>query len=231
MEIKKAPKADLENKKTIFMEVGFVIALAVLLFAFEWKTSTKEVNPFIITTEEMMEEEIIPVTQQMKSLPPPPLPAPKLTDLMQIVDNDQSIEDDLEIEDAESEEVNDNTNTDASNFGDYDTEAGDSDEPFIIVETQPSFPGGNPLVWIGKHINYPQIAMENGISGRVSVTFVIERDGRITDVRVLRGVESSIDKEAVRVVSSMPKWNPGKQRGKPVRVRFNLPINFTLKQN
>lgn len=231
MEIKKAPKADLENKKTIFMEVGFVIALAVLLFAFEWKTSTKEVNPFIMTTEEIMEEEIIPVTQQMKSLPPPPLPAPKLTDLMQIVDNDQSIEDDLEIEDAESEEVADNTNTDASNFGDYDSEAGDSDEPFIIVETQPSFPGGNALAWIGKHINYPQIAMENGISGRVNVTFVIERDGRITDVRVLRGVESSIDKEAVRVVSSMPKWNPGKQRGKPVRVRFNLPINFTLKQN
>ena len=95
----------------------------------------------------------------------------------------------------------------------------------------PSFPGGNVQKWIAKNVKYPVLAMENGIQGKVYIQFVIERDGSITDVKVLRGVDASLDKEAVRVVKAMPKWKPGKQRGKPVRVSYTLPINFQLSNN
>ena len=100
-----------------------------------------------------------------------------------------------------------------------------------VVEDMPSFPGGNVSKWIAKNVKYPVLAMENGIQGKVFIQFVIERDGSITDVKVVRGVDASLDKEAVRVVQSMPKWKPGKQRGKPVRVAYTLPINFQLSNN
>ena len=95
----------------------------------------------------------------------------------------------------------------------------------------PSFPGGNVQKWISKNVKYPVLAMENGIQGKVYIQFVIEKDGSITDVKVVRGVDASLDKEAVRVVKAMPKWKPGKQRGKPVRVSYTLPINFQLSNN
>ena len=211
MEIKKSPKADLEGKKGVFFEIGLTLALAVLLFAFEWKSSTEQVTPFQTPAEEQIEDEIIPITQQMLKPPPPPPPAPKLTDLIDIVEDDTNIDDDLEILDAE-----DNT--------------GES-EIFQVVEDMPSFPGGNVSKWIAKNVKYPVLAMENGIQGKVFIQFVIERDGSITDVKVARGVDASLDKEAVRVVQSMPKWKPGKQRGKPVRVAYTLPINFQLSNN
>ena len=107
-------------------------------------------------------------------------------------------------------------------------EATGDTEIFMVVEDMPGFPGGNVQQWISKHVKYPVLAMENGIQGKVYVQFVIEKDGSITDVKVVRGGDSSLDKEAVRVVKSMPKWKPGKQRGKPVRVSFTLPINFQL---
>ena len=216
MEIKKSPKADLEGKKGVFFEIGLTLALAVLLFAFEWKSSTEQVTPFQTPAEEQIEDEIIPITQQMLKPPPPPPPAPKLTDLIDIVEDDTNIDDDLEILDAEDQSEN-QVIENVADFGEYGEE--NTGESEILSK------------WIAKNVKYPVLAMENGIQGKVFIQFVIERDGSITDVKVVRGVDASLDKEAVRVVQSMPKWKPGKQRGKPVRVAYTLPINFQLSNN
>lgn len=227
MEIKKSPKADLEGKKGIFFEVGLALALAILLFAFEWKSSTEEISQFQTVAEEQIEDEIIPITQQMVKPPPPPPAAPKLSDLLNIVEDESSIDEELEIEDADDE--SDNTEIqDISDFGDYDGEDTGEENIFMVVEDMPQFPGGNVTKWIAKNVKYPQLAQENGIQGKVSIKFVIEKDGSITDVQVSRGVDASLDREAVRVIKAMPKWKPGKQRGKAVRVSYTLPINFQL---
>ncbi len=227
MEIKKSPKADLEGKKGIFFEVGLALALAILFFAFEWKSSTEEISQFQTVAEEQIEDEIIPITQQMVKPPPPPPAAPKLSDLLNIVEDESSIDEELEIEDADDE--SDNTEIqDISDFGDYDGEDTGEENIFMVVEDMPQFPGGNVTKWIAKNVKYPQLAQENGIQGKVFIKFVIEKDGSITDVQVSRGVDASLDREAVRVIKAMPKWKPGKQRGKAVRVSYTLPINFQL---
>lgn len=225
MEIKKAPKVDLERKKGIFFEIGLVLALGILLYAFEWKTETKKTQDMQGSEVEQVEEEIIPVTTQNTPPPPPPPPAPKLTDLINIVDNDQDIDDELEITDAEDE--TENTVVDVTKFDDFSEEDTGEAEIFQVVEKMPSF-NGNMNKWLKDNLKYPILAQENGISGRVFVAFVVEKDGSITDVKVARSVDPSLDKEAVRVVKAMPKWNPGQQRNKPVRVAFTVPINFTL---
>lgn len=227
MEIKKSPKADLEKKKGLFFEIGLTLALGMLLFAFEWKSSSDEVGAFEIAPEEQIEEEIIPITQQMLKPPPPPPPAPKLTDLIDIVEDDTNIDEDLEIIDAEDESENTPVQ-DVTDFGDYDGEDTGENEVFMVVEEMPTFPGGNVQKWISKNVKYPQLALENGIQGKVFIQFVIEKDGSITGVKVIRGVDASLDKEAIRVVQAMPKWKPGSQRGKSVRVSYTLPINFQL---
>ncbi|MCM1440525.1 MAG: energy transducer TonB [Roseburia sp.] len=225
MEIKKAPKVDFEKKKGIFFEIGLVLALGILLYAFEWKTETKKTQDMQGSEVEQVEEEIIAVTTQNTPPPPPPPPAPKLTDLINIVDNDQDIDDELEITDAEDE--TENTVVDVTQFEDFGEEDTGEAQIFQVVETMPSFKG-NMNKWLKDNVKYPILAQENGISGRVFVAFVVETDGSITDVKVARSVDPSLDKEAVRVVKAMPKWNPGKQRNKPVRVAFTVPINFTL---
>jgi len=230
MEVKKSPKADLEGKKGIFFEIGLVLALAVLLFAFEWKSAPEEVGGFETVAEEQIEEEIIPITQQMLKPPPPPPPAPKLTDLIDIVEDDTNIDEDLEILDAEDQSEN-TVVENLGDIGDYGEEDTGEAEVFVVVEDMPQFPGGNVQKWIAKNVKYPVLAMENGIQGKVYIQFVIEKDGSITDVKVVRGVDASLDKEAVRVVQAMPKWKPGKQRNKPVRVSYTLPINFQLSNN
>ena len=227
MEVKKSPKADLEGNKTIFFEIGLVIALAMLLLAFEWKAETAVEEAFVAPPEEEVEEEIIPITMQMRTPPPPPPPAPRLTDLIDIVEDDTEIEEQLEIEDVEA----DVENKEAVNY-DYDGEYGDEDtgedEIFVFVEDNPEFPGGEQALyrWLKKNLRYPAQAEDAGITGTVHVQFVVSKDGSIKDVKIGRSVESSLDKEAERVVKLMPKWRPGKQRGKPVNVRYQLPITF-----
>ena len=146
---------------------------------------------------------------------------------MEIVDDASTIDEDLEILDAEDESENKPVEN-PSDFGEYGDEDTGDDDIFQIVEDVPTFPFGDVSKWIAKNVKYPQIAAENNIQGKVFMNFVIEKDGSITDVKVLRGVDPALDKEAIRVIKSMPKWKPGKQRGKPVRVSFNLPITFTL---
>ncbi len=224
MERKKSPKADLENKKVIFVEIGLIIALGLALLAFEWKTYEKqEVLQFQREDKELVQEEIIQTKQEVKPEPPPP---PKTVTVIDVVEDDMEIEDDIEI-DVEADMETEVEEFVPIGMGEEEEE---EMEIFTVVESMPEFPGGESALYkfLAKNIEYPQIANEGGIQGRVFVTFVVEKDGSITDVRVLRGIGGGCDEEAIRVVKSMPKWKPGKQRGKPVRVQYNLPIKFTL---
>lgn len=225
MEAKKSPKADLESKKTFFVQIGLIVALAAMLVAFEWKSyDTKQID---ISTRQVenVEEEMVEITQQNK--PPPPPAPPAQTTLIHIVTDDVDVDDDLVI-DAEANQL---TEIEA-----YTPPAVTEEEEvaeaeiFTVVEESPAFPGGDAarIQFLQQNIVYPQMARESGIQGTVYVTFVVEKNGAVTDVRVLRGIGGGCDEEAVRVIKAMPKWNPGKQRGKPVRVQFNMPIKFTL---
>jgi periplasmic protein TonB len=224
MEAKKTAKADLESKKIIFTQIGLIIALAATLLAFEWKSYDKSIEGFGERMVEDVPEEIIPITEQ-KVKPPPP-PPPKKVVVINIVEDDVEVEDDLII-DAEADET-----TEIQEYIpiEIDEEVVEEAPIFTVVESMPEFPGGFQELYnfLGNNIKYPVMAKESGIQGRVFVTFVVERDGSITDVRIIRGIGGGCDEEAIRVVESMPKWQPGKQRGKPVRVQYNLPVRFKL---
>lgn len=230
MELKKSPKADLESKKGVYFQLGLVFALAVVFFAFEWKTYDKVASGNMGATKAMdIPEELIQVTQQ-NTPPPPPAPAPPSL-VLNIVDNSAQINDDIVI-DAEADENTQVEEYKAPVAAAKVEEEEDVEEQqiFMVVENAPAFPGGDEgrMKFLVENIKYPQMARESGIQGTVYVTFVVERNGSVTDVKILRGIGGGCDEEAIRVVQAMPKWEPGKQRGKPVRVQFNMPIKFTL---
>lgn len=224
MEAKKTSKADLENKKSIFFQIGLILALVVVLVAFEYKSYDKITIDLQARVADDFAEEIIPITEQ-KVKPPPP-PPPKQVTQIKIVEDDVEVEDDLDI-DVEADD--DTVMEEYIPPSDDDEEVVEA-EIFTVVESMPSFPGGmgELMKFLGKNINYPTLAKESGIQGRVFINFVVEPNGSISNVKVLRGIGGGCDEEAVRVVKSMPKWSPGKQRGKPVRVSYNLPVKFTL---
>lgn len=226
MEIKKLPKADLENKKAVFMQIGLVVVLSLVLIAFEWTTTDVSIDISLVDEGAAVEEEIIPITRQEEVKPPPPPPPPKAADILNIVEDDVELDDELEIMDTEMDQ---DQMVDFSDIvvGDEQRE---SDEVFMIVEEMPEFPGGPAALqkYLASSVKYPVIAQENGIQGRVYIQFVISSKGEVTNAIVLRGVDPSLDKEALRVVENMPKWKPGKQRNRPVRVSYTVPINFVL---
>jgi periplasmic protein TonB len=226
MEQKKTPKADLENKRFIFTEIGLVIGLALMLVAFEWKSYEKTTVEVTSRQVENVSEDIIPITEQ-KVKPPPPAPVKQVVKI-NIVEDNITVDDDINI-DAEADQ-----NTEVQEYvapvKTDEEESAEEAQIFMVVESMPEYPGGEAALYayLAENIKYPQMAKESGIQGRVFVTFVVERDGRVTDVRVLRGIGGGCDEEAIRVVEGMPKWSPGKQRGKSVRVQYNLPVKFTL---
>jgi periplasmic protein TonB len=226
MEIKKSPKADLENKRFIFTEIGLVIGLALMLVAFEWKSYEKTTIEVTSRQVENVSEDIIPITEQ-KVKPPPPAPVKQVVKI-NIVEDNVTVDDDINID----AEANENTQVEAyvAPVKTEEEESAEEAQIFMVVESMPEYPGGEAALYayLAENIKYPQMAKESGIQGRVFVTFVVERDGRVTDVRVLRGIGGGCDEEAIRVVEGMPKWTPGKQRGKSVRVQYNLPVKFTL---
>lgn len=228
MELKKSPKADLENKRNTFLLLGLVVALGAVLLAFEWTTNPSKASDLGEIQTQEVEEEIIPITREQEVQPPPPPPPPKVVEVLNIVDDDVEIEDELEIEDTEAD---DETVIDVAPVivAEEEEEAEES-QVFFIVEDMPEFPGGELALrkYIANAIKYPVIAQENGIQGKVYVQFVVGKDGSISDARIARGVDPSLDKEALRVVNGLPNWKPGKQRGKPVRVSYTVPINFVL---
>lgn len=224
MEPKKTPKADLENKRTLFLQIGLIISLAIAFAAFEWKTYEKRESTLQKQTVQETPEEMVPITKQEKEPPPPE--APQSTTELNIVEDEVDVEDEVMVDVTADE----NTEVEEYEPAPMEEEEKEEDKVFVVVEDQPEFPGGEKarMRYLRNSIEYPQLARESGIEGTVYVTFVVEKDGSITNVKVLRGIGGGCDKEAIRVVKEMPKWEPGKQRGKAVRVQFNMPIRFTL---
>jgi protein TonB len=224
MEIKKSKKADLERKRSLFLEIGLVCSLAVVLVAFEWTSRPKDNQLLMSMQSGDAEEDIIPVTRQQQEQPPPPPPPPQVIEVINIV------EDDVDIDEVDFESMDADEDTEFD-FVPIAEEEEAEDEVFFIVEDMPLFQGGPKddfRKYIQENLQYPQIAAENGISGRVFVQFAVNAKGEVCDVVVVRGVDPALDKEAVRVVKSSPKWTPGKQRGRPVKVQFTFPIVFVL---
>ena len=229
MEIKKSEKANLENKKLLFVEIGLVVALGITLFAFEWTSKETKVSTLEDTTEVLIEEEIIPITQDT---PPPPPAAPKipvLSDQIDIVDDEIELEDDLFM----NLEDDANLGVEIMDYIEVEEEVVEEEAiPFQLVEEKPSFQGGDANQFskgVNQRLVYPEIAKENGVQGHVTLQFTVEKDGTVTKVKVLRGVDPSLDKEAVRVVSMSPKWKPGKQRDRAVPVTYTFPVIFQLR--
>ena len=216
MEPKKNPEVSLEKKKGLFFQIGLVAALLIVLVAFEWKSYEKvEYNLGQLNLDDM-EEEIIPITKQEEKPPPPPPPPPEV---IEIIEDDEEIENEAEVEDTESDED-----------VEIEIEEEDDEEFFMVVENMPEFPGGDLglMKYIQKNVKYPAIAKEYNITGKVYVSFIVDRSGSVTNVKIVRGVDKNLDAEAMRVVKSLPRYTPGRQRGKAVRVMFTIPINFTL---
>ena len=219
----------MENKKLLFTELGLIVSLAITFGAFEYTSKETKVSTLEDTAEVVLEEEIIPITQET---PPPPPAAPKipiLSDQIDIVDDEIELDDDMfmNLEDDASLGV------EIMDYVEVEEEVVEEEAiPFQLVEEKPSFQGGDAnqfSKWVNQRLVYPEIAKENGVQGRVTLQFTVEKDGTVTKVKVLRGVDPSLDKEAVRVVSQSPKWKPGKQRDRAVPVTYTFPVIFQLR--
>ena len=231
MEVKKSPKASLENKRFLFTEIGFVIALLAVLFAFDYSSKEKKVATLETETAAVEVEDMIPITQET---PPPPEAAPKIPILSDQID---VVDDNIKIDDNMFQNLEDDANSGVE-IMDYIESAPEEETieeeaiPFQLVEEKPSFNGGDAnefSKWVNSRLVYPEIAKENGVQGRVTLQFTVNADGSVSNVKVLRGVDSTLDKEAVRVVSSSPKWKPGKQRDRAVKVTYTFPVIFQLR--
>ncbi len=225
MNKKKNPKADLENKRMLFLEIGFVLALAAVLLAFEWTQEDVSFASLGELPELTGEEEIIPITRlEMEKPPDPPKPQKVILEL-NIVEDDIVLEDEFQIEDFEASQDEEIV------VLAIEEEEDDGPEIFVIVQDMPQFQGGTQedfRRYIEKTVKYPQIAIENGISGTVYVSFVINSKGDYDQLTVLRGVDASLDNAVVNAIKKAPKWKPGEQRGKPVDVKMSIPIRFIL---
>lgn len=227
MEVKKSPKADLEKTRGTGLLIGTILALAIMFVAFEWSERDKVVAVDSGLTEVVFEEEIIPITEQeeQKQAPPPP-EAPKVEEVLEIAEND------ADVEESTIQASDDTQKAVEVKYVPVEVEEEEVDEQeiFTVVEEMPSFPGGmgECMKFLAKNINYPTISQENGVQGRVIVQFVVNTDGSVVDPVVVRGVDPYLDKEALRVIKMMPKWSPGKQRNKPVRVKYTVPVMFRL---
>ncbi|MBQ7192681.1 MAG: TonB family protein [Paludibacteraceae bacterium] len=224
MELKKSPKANLEDKRFTYLLMGLVFVLSVCYVALEW--TEKEVTKYEVADMDFLIEEEIEIQQTTQETPPPPPPP-----VVQEVEVLNVVEDDVETEEIE---INTEDDKDVEVIIQAPVEVVEEEEEeevvFVVVEDMPEFPGGPQALmkYLGESIKYPLIAQENGIQGRVICQFVVNKDGSIVDVEVVRSVDPSLDKEAIRVVKAMPKWKPGQQRGKAVRVKYTLPVSFRL---
>lgn len=228
MEIKKSEKANLESKKLTWVLLGLVVALAAHFIAFEWTQYEDEGTggEIVDAGDIVLEEEIIPITMPEKKTVPPPPQAVSQAEVLNIVEDDAEIEETTIVsaeDQSEFVEIKDDVPIVVE-------EPEKEEEIFQVVENQPEFPGGMAelMKFLQKNIKYPSICQEQGIQGRVIVQFVVNTDGSIVDAQVIKPINPYLDKEALRVVSTMPKWKPGEQRGKKVRVRFTLPVTFRL---
>ncbi|MBR5465301.1 MAG: energy transducer TonB [Alistipes sp.] len=225
MEIKKSPKADLQNKRGLLLEIGLAVALAIVIGAFAWTPKEHRIEQVDLNYA-IVEEEITEITRQDQKPPEPPkkVEVKVIADLLQVVTNDTKIETSMTFDEFDE---------DAEVFQEVEEVVEEivDDEPFLIVETMPSFQGGDLNTfrnWVQSNVRFPQIALENGIQGTVVLSFVIEKDGSLTNIQVLRTPDRSLSEEATRVLSKSPKWSPGKQRNQVVRVKYTLPVVFRV---
>ncbi|MFA8300253.1 MAG: energy transducer TonB [Hyphomicrobiales bacterium] len=224
MRPKKSAKADLENKKSIFRQIGYIISLLIVFLMFETKSySKKELNLINSQGNEVIEE-IMPITKQTPPPPPKPKPIIKVPIFKEIEDTEEP-EQEVDI----NVEIDQNEAIDIEVIQNDDIEV-EAEEPLIFVEIMPEFKGGMEGLkkYLQRNLRYPRIAKETNITGKVYLSYVVEKDGSITDIQILRGIGGGCDEEAKRVVQNMPKWNPGRQNGRYVRVKYTLPISFIL---
>jgi periplasmic protein TonB len=222
METKKSKRANLENKRVIIFQSGLVIALSLVLVAFEWN-SAYDRSELAERTDFGFEEDYVVNTFRK---PKPKIEPPKPIQIEEIivVDDDDLIDDEIEI----NSEIDFDEPIKIIVIEDEPEE--ETFVPFYKVEEKPLFVGGDKalLIFLGKNTKYPPTAKEAGIQGKVYIEFIIDKNGFVTDAKIARSVHPLLDKEALRVVKSMPKWKPGLQGGKKVSVNFHVPINFVL---
>ena len=229
METKKSEKASLENKRLLFAEVGLIAALLIVLAGFESSTRAREVA--LLQDNTAIDDEYDVLAVILDTPPPAPdVPAlPQLTDEIEIVDDDVAV--DLDFQSLDDTDV-------PVDIQEYvrqevvEEEVEDDPIPFVNVDQKPSFNGGDAnefSKWVNAKLVYPEIAKENGVEGRVVLQFTISKDGRMEDVKVLSAPDESRAKEAVRVVSSSPKWEPGRQRDRAVKVSYTFPVIYRLR--
>ncbi len=231
---RKTPEADLENKRTAWRALGFVASLSLLLSALAWTSYDVAIIQAIDFEADLLEDEEIPVNIVQ---PPPPPPPPQQTTVIEIVDDEEEIEEELEIEDIELDE-----DTEIEIIEEVEEEL-EEDIPFMVVENMPALGDCKSMRgderhtctqmeiirYVSTNTKYPPIAKDAGIQGTVFVYFVVGKDGKVRDVKVLREVDPRLDKEAVRVVESLPDFEPGEQRGKAVSVQYTIPVKFIIR--
>ncbi len=233
MQPKKNEKVDLAKNSSLYFVIGLAFILLVSWQAIEWKTYKKTYGYEALNVEDDDDEEI-PITEQIKTPPPPPPPPPPAPEVIEIVEDEEEVEETV-IESTETDEE------EIVEIVEVEEEEVDIDVPFAVIEDVPIFPGCERVKkaerrscfqekmnkHIRKNFRYPEIAQEMGIQGRVYVNFIISKNGSITNIR-MRGPDKNLEAEAQRIISKLPKMTPGKQRGRPVRVPFSIPITFRL---
>ncbi len=223
MEIKKSPKANLEKYKLMFLAIGLIVSIGLMVFAFNWQTSSAKSD--LAQTNVVEEEEMVEITRQDLKEPPPPPPQEQqqqqTIEVINIVNDNEDVNDDVELnlefdeeEDINLEETNDE----------------EEDQIFIYVKNMPEFPGGVVALkrYIAEHVNYPAVARENGIEGTVFLRFEVTKTGKVGKVELQKGVDPLLDQEAIKVIKSLPRFKPGEQNGKKVSVWYSIPVTFKL---
>ena len=229
MEIKKNPEVDVQNKRFLFFEIAISVVLLAVIGVFLYNARDHKIDK-IVQEVAIVEEEITEITRQDLKQPEPirRTEIKVFSDALSIVTNDEKITTDVNFNEFSEDMV-----IDVVPVKPVVEEVIEDDQPFVKVEQMPSFKGGDLMTfrnWVMERIRYPQIAQENNITGRVLLQFVVERDGSLTNIQVLQTPDSSLSDEAIRVLKTSPKWTPGKQGNKTVRVKYTLPVQYNLQQ-
>ena len=227
METKKTPQASLENKRVLFLELGLIVSLLAAIGAFSYSTAVRKVPVFQATGQTLIDEEIVPIVRDTPPEPPKAPAIPQFSEILTIVDDNVKTDDVIIFDDSDIE-------VPVYVYRELvvDDPVEEEDIPFVLVEQKPTFQGGDAndfSRWISQHLDYPEIAKANGVQGRVMVQFTVQKDGSVGNVKLLRGVDPSLDKEALRVVALSPKWEPGRQRDRSVNVTYQFPVIFVLR--
>lgn len=222
METKKSFKADLRNKRGLLLEIGLVVALSLVIVAFTYTPDEYRIPPVAMNTLPV-DVESIPVTREQPKQEPRKIEVKVYSDLLKIIPNTREVQTEVSYEDFDPDAI---VAIPAAR-----TEEVIDDTVFLIAETMPSFQNGDLdtfRTWVMQNVKFPQVALDNNIHGRVVLSFVIDKDGRLTNIEVLQSPDRSLSEEAIRVLNKSPRWSPGKQRSQAVRVKYTLPVDFRV---